>query len=193
MAEPQPYAQLQMIWPERLLDSPPTPGVPQGYELRCFTEADEPGFLDVMAKAGFKSWDHEQLVKALPSILPGGHLVIVHRATGRLVATAMARHRPTEQHPGGGELAWVAGDPDHRGRGLGMAACAAVTARFIQAGYRRIYLMTDDWRLPALKTYLKLGYEPFLFQDDMVERWRRVYEQLGWLPGALPHAQGPAM
>jgi len=47
MAEPQPYAQLQMIWPERLLDSPPTPGVPQGYELRCFTEADEPGFVVV--------------------------------------------------------------------------------------------------------------------------------------------------
>jgi mycothiol synthase len=91
----------------------------------------------------------------------------------------MAGHHPAEGHPEGGELGWVAGDPEHRGRGLGLAVCAAVVARFLGAGYRRIYLRTDDFRLPAIATYLKLGFEPYLFTEGMAERWQRVCDQLG--------------
>jgi len=180
MPEEEAYKQLQMIWPERLLDSPPTPRVPAGYELRSYAEADEAAYIELMAKAGFTDWDHERISKTLPTMLPDGFFVIVHCSAGKLVATAMARHRPSNLHPGGGELAWVAADPAHKGRGLGLAVCAAVTARFIRAGYHRIYLQTDDHRLPALKTYLKLGYEPLLCREDMAERWEKVYRQLGW-------------
>jgi mycothiol synthase len=56
----------------------------------------------------------------------------------------------------------------------------AATARLIQAGYEEIYLRTDDHRLPAIKTYLKLGWEPFLCAPDMAERWRTVCQQLNW-------------
>jgi mycothiol synthase len=176
----KPREQLRMVWPQSLLSAPPSPHVPGGYSLRCYGEADEGQYLELMGKAGFDGWDHDRLAKTLESILPDGFFVVVHCATGRLVATAMATHRPLELHPYGGELGWVAGDPDHSGMGLGMTVCAAATARFIQAGYRNIYLRTDDWRLPAIKTYLKLGYEPLLFRDDMAERWQHVCEQLSW-------------
>ena len=43
-----------------------------------------------------------------------------------------------------------------------------------------IYLSTDDWRLPAIKVYLKLGYEPLLYADDMKGRWKAVCGKLGW-------------
>ena len=52
--------------------------------------------------------------------------------------------------------------------------------RFASAGYTRIYLKTDDWRLPAIKTYLKLGFIPFLFLPDMEGRWRDVCEKFSW-------------
>jgi hypothetical protein len=31
-----------------------------------------------------------------------------------------------------------------------------------------------------LKTYLKLGYFPFLYLPDMAERWRVICVPLGW-------------
>ncbi len=113
-------------------------------------------------------------------LLPNGFFVIEHSATGRLVATAMATHNPTELHPFGAELGWVAGDASHKGKGLGTAVCAAVTRRLIAAGYTDIRLQTDDWRLPAIMVYLRLGYEPMLYCDGMAQRWRAVKEQLGW-------------
>ena len=173
---------LKLIWPEHLLDSPPEPGVPDGYILRQYTDADEQAYLELTHEAGFTDWGRERLHMMLPKIIPGGLFVIEHQATGKLVATAFCKHNPSEEDPSGGELGWVAGDPDHKGKGLGLAVCAAVTARFLQAGYRRIYIRTQDWRLPALKTYLKLGYVPVVKDEDMAERWRKVLAALNW-PG----------
>lgn len=92
----------------------------------------------------------------------------------------MGLHDHSDLHPFGGELGWVAADPAHAGKGLGYAVCAAVTARLLQAGYDNIHLYTEHWRLAAIKTYLKLGYLPFLFAPEMAERWRAVCIQLSW-------------
>jgi predicted dehydrogenase/GNAT superfamily N-acetyltransferase len=178
--EAPPPQQLQMVWPEQRLDAPPKAGAPKGYELRCFddSEADRAGWLEVMGKAGFEGWDGAGLARTLRTVLPGGLFVAVHRRSGSIVATAMAQHVPDERHPYGGVVGWVAGDPAHRGRGLGLAVVAAATARLLRAGYTDIYLRTDDWRLAAIKTYLKCGYEPLLFCDGMAERWAAVRKQL---------------
>jgi len=172
--------QLQMVWPISRLTEPPIWIVPEGYALRTYRPGDEAGFFQLMDRAGFKGWDMEPFQPWLQKILPDGLFLVVHRESGDLVVTAMATHSPSPLHPFGGALGWVAGDPAHRGKGLGYVVCAAVTRRFLEAGYRRIYLQTDDWRLPALKTYLKLGWVPFLFQADMPGRWRTVCETLGW-------------
>jgi len=181
-----PRRQLQMLCPERLLSSPPMPHPPPGYALRCYAESDEKAYLELMAKAGFENWGRDMLARMLRTVLPEGFFVVVHRATGKLVATAMATHNSSELHPYGGELGWVAGDPEHAGKGLGLAVCAAATGRFIRSGYRRIYLKTDDWRLAAIKTYLKLGYEPLLYCDGMAERWQAVCDRLGWTRWRAP-------
>ena len=89
----------------------------------------------------------------------------VHEESSEIVATAMALH--SEVYPSGGELGWLACDPAHAGKGLGMVVSAAVTARFIDAGCRNIHLYTEDYRLPALKTYLRLGYIPFLYTPEL--------------------------
>ena len=67
------------------------------------------------------------------------------------VATAMACHNPAPLHPFGGELGWVAGDPAHAGKGLGLAVCTAVTARFLSAGYHNVMgYFRDDTPLMEL-------------------------------------------
>jgi len=177
--KPKPQ-QLRMAWPQSLLDSPPEIRLHTNYTLRTYQPGDEPGFFHIMTLAGFTGWDLERLSPTLATILPDGWFLIVDQATQEIVATAMATHHPSEFHPFGGELGWVAAHPAHAGKGLGWSVCAAVTARFLRGGYKNIYLRTDDWRLPALKTYLNLGYQPFLFAPDMVERWEAICTQLRW-------------
>lgn len=170
--------QLQMMWPEHLLSAPPAVRVPPGYSLRTYEQGDELRFFKIMELAGWPGWDDEKLQSWLPRILPGGWFMAIHRETDEIAATAMALR--SETYPSGGELGWLAGDPAHAGRGLGMAVSAAVTARLIEAGCRPIHLYTEDYRLPALKTYLKLGYVPFLYTPEMLERWRAICAQLQW-------------
>ena len=96
-----------------------------------------------------------------------------------MVGTAMACHNPSPRHPFGGTLSSVAVDTAQRGKGLGYVVSAAATARLLQGGYVDIYMETDDWRLPALKTYFKMGWVPFLYREGMSKRWELVCRQLG--------------
>ena len=178
-----PVPQLQMVWPKRLLGAPPEVKLPEGYALRQYEPADADAHVALMRRAGFGHWDSEELAAAIPNIPPGGFFLVEHRATGRVVATAMAWHNPSDLHPYGGELGWVAGDSQHKGKHLGLAVCAAATRRFLECEYREIYLKTDDFRLPAIKTYLRLGYQPLMFRDGMAARWEKVHRQLDWIQG----------
>jgi len=174
------YTQLQMIWPKHRLVAPPAIRLHAGYSLRTYRPGDEARFYEVMKLAGWPGWNDQKLEPWLARIPPASWFMAVHEESGVIVATAMGLHDHQELHPFGGELGWVAGDPAHAGRGLGMAVSAAVTVRLIDAGYRHIHLYTEHWRLAALKTYLKLGYVPFLYIPEMTERWRTICTQLEW-------------
>jgi len=174
-AKSYPKKQLQMLWPSGKT-SFPWVDLPAGYTLRTFRRKDRGKYIQLMRKAGFTGWNQVETV--LQKALPEG-IFFVEDSQGNLVATACCLHNPTRFHPSGGELGWVAVDPDHRGKGLGLVVCQEAVRRFLGAGYRRIYLLTDDWRLPAIKTYWKLGFIPFLYNSEMKERWQKVIKKLG--------------
>ena len=171
---------LQMVFPEDLLASPVPTQPPAGYLLRCYDESLQDAWLSLVKKAGFDGWNRTRLAGLQRTILPDGCFLLLHRASGEVVATAMARHRPTELHPGGGEVDLVAVDPGHSGKGLDQPVCGAAVARLIRAGYHRIYLTTDDSRLPAIRGFLKLGWEPLLHNENMERRWEALLTELGW-------------
>ena len=180
MSENETQPQLQMVWPEHLLTASPVVQLPAGYTLRTFCWGDEVRFYQIMGLAGWPGWNDEKLQPWLSRILPEGWFMAMHEESNQIVATAMALHNYTGLHPFQGELGWLAGDPVHAGKGLGMVVSAAVTARLIEAGYRNIRLYTEDFRLAALKTYLKLGYSPLLYTPEMPERWQLICTQLQW-------------
>lgn len=179
-AHPPNKQQLRMVWPKTLLDQPPAVSVPAEYRLRTYRPGDEPNFFHVMSLAGFENWDMPKLLPWLQKVLPEGWFLVEHEATQQIVATAMAVHNPSQYYPFGGELGWVAAHPDHTGLGLGRVVCAAVTARLLRSGYTNIYLNTDEERLPAIKTYLNLGYRPVVITADMPARWEAVCQKLKW-------------
>ena len=68
---------------------------------------------------------------------------------------------------------------DCLGKGAGSLVTLAVLNWLKQHGYKSAVLSTDDWRLPALKMYYKLGFRPVNNREDMPARWAEVYKNLG--------------
>jgi mycothiol synthase len=167
-----------MVWPGHLRQKRFDQGVPEGYRLRQYVEADQAGYSALMEKAGFGVWDAERVKKTHEATLSQGMFVVENVGSQAIVATTLALHNPQALHPHGGELGWVAADPGHRGKGLGRATCGAVMNLFLSRGYERVYLMTDDFRLPAIALYLKLGFEPLLHTAEMAARWEAVRRRL---------------
>jgi len=75
-------------------------------------------------------------------------------------------------------MGWVAADPAHRGKGLGQAAIAAATRVLLEHGAKCIYLLTDDWRVPAIKSYIKVGYVSVYHNPEMRRRWQELFLKL---------------
>jgi len=179
----KPPQQLQMVWPEDRLDKPPVVRLARDYVMRQYRPGDEAGYIRLMNQVQLGCpWNHAKIQEWMARVLPGGFFIVVHKPTGRIVATAMASHRPRPLHPAGGDVGWIAAAPEHKGKGLGLAVTAAAIARLIAAGYQRIYLLTDDFRLPALKTYMNVGMAPFLYAADMQGRWKEIRRQLRTKP-----------
>ncbi|GAA5028936.1 GNAT family N-acetyltransferase [Actinopolymorpha pittospori] len=173
--------QLRMVWPSGRRLDPSALRLPDGYVV-CPADADTlPAFRALMAKVELGAWDDETFARVHQTVLPGGWRVILHEASGTLVATGMAQHRPVEDlYPDGYEVGWIAADPQHSGRGLGRVVTALATARLAEEEAARVYLQTDDFRLPALKTYLGLGFVPHLWAAGMAERWQVICARLDW-------------
>jgi len=169
-----------MIWPGRALPGPPRPEPPSGYAIRTYQPGDEAPFLSLMAAGDFDPWDEEKVQFNRNRVLPGGWFFAVVEATGEIVATAMCLHNYTGTSPFTGDVGWLACDPAHRGRGLGMALMIHVTRRFLDAGYTRIQLHTEHYRLAAIAIYLKLGYVPVLETASASVLWQELCERIHW-------------
>lgn len=90
MNENESCAQLQMVWPEHLLDALPAVELPAGYALRTYQPRDEPCFYEMMALAGWPGWDDKKLEPWLSNVLPEGWFMAIHEESDQIVATAMA-------------------------------------------------------------------------------------------------------
>lgn len=85
-------------------------------------------------------------------------------------------------YPGEGgttaELGWVVAHPLHRGSGLGMLACRAVLSFVRDLRFPYAYLMTEDYRLPAIAMYLCLGFEPEIVDPSHLAWWAALRQTM---------------
>jgi len=153
--------------------------VPDEYFLRNYNCDDQSALLKLMHLAGFTDWDLNILRQAMYLCVPDGFFLLIDKNTQKVVAAMMARHLSNSLHPFGGRIDWLAADPHYSGKGLGYIVSAAATNRLIEINYKNIYVTTDDHRLAAIKTFLKVGFVPNLFRDDMYARWEIIFQCLG--------------
>jgi mycothiol synthase len=177
---PPPYRSLFMCRPH-LRDLPPV-ALPAGCRLRAAGPDDAAGLSAVLTAAFREEWDVDRVRRALLDDASVTAVYVIEQEAGRLVATASSRLVP-QQYPGSGYLHWVAADPSMSGQGLGYQVTLAVLHDFSGRGLTDSVLETDDWRLPAIATYLKCGYVPELREPGDNDRWEAVRAVLR--PGTL--------
>jgi mycothiol synthase len=170
------------------LDELPEIAVPVGYTLRTYRAGDEAAWGEIMnSPQGIGSeWTPEKVRERLidkPQFRAGGLFFATSDADGgRPVASACAWLKdPAELALG--TLHMVAALPEHRGRGLGRLVCLAVLHHFRGRGFRAVDLSTDDFRVPAIKSYLGLGFVPEYLDDptgfdNHEARWSALFQTI---------------
>jgi mycothiol synthase len=161
------------------LEDLPALAVPAGCIVRAYRPGDLPALCTLLTRAFGETepWDEERVRRTL---IDAGDVEETYVVAGgdRLLATASARVMPV--YPGSGYLHWVAADPDVHGKGLGTLINVRVLQHFGERGLRDAVLETQNYRLLAIRAYLRLGFIPEYQYDDPDERlrWARVLPQL---------------
>jgi mycothiol synthase len=159
------------------LNGLPPVRLPEGYSLRNFQHGDEVGWAGLVDGA-IGSWD-PQLARDRflreQGVVASGIFFVMRDA--EYVATATAKRRQ-EDAPYTGYLHMVAVAAASRGIGIGLSVSLAALHRLREDGCLDAILDTDDDRLAAIRTYLKLGFTPDYVAPDHPERWGRVQEKL---------------
>ena len=145
-------------------------------KVREATRADAEAIALLMSAAFPEmTWDATRANKDLfdASDVPVTYVI---EENGSIIATASVRYH--ERFPGAGYVHWVGVDPAQRGRRLGTVVMAKVIRRFFADGRTFSILETDDFRLPAIASYLGQGFIPHYIDPDHEGRWSKVFEQL---------------
>lgn len=152
---------------------PGMPDLPPGFEVRPVRE-EEVGSLAQLLTAAFngEEWTSERVRRELTQDTTVQTVYVV--TDGKtVIATASARLLP-DAFPGSGYVHWVGAAPEMKGRQLGTIVTLATLQEFVALGCADAVLETDDHRLPAIRTYLKLGFQPVLKDEIHQERWEKI-------------------
>jgi mycothiol synthase len=157
----------------------PVPALPLGYTLEQLVNTKGAAELGQLLTQAFdENWDIERANKEL-LLAPDVHAVYVVMCQDKMVATASSQLR-AHRSPTSGYVHWVGTHPDFRGQRLAYALVAKVLQDFVVRGYQDAYLETQPYRLPAIKTYLRLGFIPvYEFEgQDFQAVWSEIFQNL---------------
>ena len=167
---------VQLCMKRQNLNDLPELVIPEGYELRTCQPGDETAWAEIM-NSGIGEWTAEKCREELtskPQFLPGGLFFMT--CHGRPIGSACAyRNSPDQWKEGYVHMVCVL--PEHRGKQIGYLLTLAVLHYFRGRGFTHAVLQTDDFRVPAIKSYLRLGFEPLITDESHPDRWNKLLNQ----------------
>ncbi len=150
--------------------------VPDGSQVRTFRAGDAAGWAKLMTGA-IGDWDEESTGRLFlddPGVTADGIFFLV--SGDNYIATATDKRMP---QPSAGYLHMVAVAPRYRGRGLGRCISLTALHHMRERGCQKSILDTDDFRIPAIRTYVALGFVPDMLEPDHAKRWLAIFAELG--------------
>ena len=170
--------QLRMVRPN--LENLPELKLPPGYGMRTYRDGDEAHWAHIISDSfGGRertAQDTRNEITGRDVFIPDGFYFATHQGTP--VGTACAwRESVDEKDVGYVHMVGVVAE--HTGHKLGKWVSLAVLIYFRDNGFKCSMLDTDDFRVPAVKTYLNLGFIPVYVEEGQPERWQKIFEKLG--------------
>ncbi len=68
--------------------------------------------------------------------------------------------------------------PEHSGHHLGLHASLAAMRQAKNEGFARMVLRTDDFRIPAIKIYLRFRFLPAITHESFINRWKDIFSKI---------------
>ena len=169
--------QLRMVRPN--LEDLPELELPVGYGMRTYRKGDEVHWARIISDSfgGRKrtAQDTENEITNRDVFVPDGFYFATHRDVP--VGTACAWRQSVDEKDVG-YVHMVGVVAEHTGHKLGKWVSLAVLCYFRDNNFKCSMLDTDDFRVPAIKTYLNLGFIPVYVEAEQPERWRNIFEKL---------------
>lgn len=169
--------QLRMVRPN--LENLPKLELPAGYGMRSYLEGDEVHWARIITDSfGGRertAQDTRDQITERDVFLPDGFYLATYR--GIPVGTACAWTDVLDERDVG-NVHMVGVVTEHTGHKLGKWVSLAVLRYLRDNGFKCAKLDTDDFRIPAVKTYLNLGFIPVYVEEGQPERWRKIFEKL---------------
>ncbi len=169
--------QLRMVRPNLL--NLPDIELPTDYKLRTYRKGDELHWANIITDSfGGKArtvQDTENEITTRNVFVPDGLFFVTHNDIPVGTATAW---RQSVDETDIGYVHMVGVLNEHTGRKLGKWVSLAVLYYFKDNGFFCSMLDTDDFRLPAIKTYLNLGFVPVFVDKTQPERWDKILREM---------------
>ncbi len=152
--------------------------LPNGYTCRTYADGDDVVWTNIMNLSCPKKRvvaDSRAEIFGRDDFAPDGCFFVC--CQGKAVGSVCAwRYSEDGKIATLGMLAVVS---EHRGSALGRYLCARLFDYLLARRFVNCFLSTDDWRLPAIKTYLDMGFQPVYYEAGQRERWEKIREKLG--------------
>jgi mycothiol synthase len=155
----------------------PQVSLPAGFSARCFRKGDEAAWEAIIGDSFGSTFHFQETMKNDPGFRPERIWFACEGDTP--IATASAWVRP-EYGESFGYLHMVGILSSHAGKGIGQQATLLALHQMAAEGRTASVLHTDDFRLPAIRIYSKLGYIPNIEHENHPMRWRAIAERNGW-------------
>jgi len=152
---------------------------PEGFYMRSYEKGDELGWCSCMIDGSLgvdeiKAEVFEEKMLRDASVNPDNIFFLI--SPDNEVAGSVTYQYTDDKKTG--VIHMVGIDKRFQGRRLALPMHLYAIQRMLDDGVTQIYLTTDDWRLPAIKTYFNAGFKPVYYQPDMEKRWKQVKKAL---------------
>ena len=165
----------QLVMYLKSLHNLPALNIPEGYELRSFIPGDEKEWENIINASFRYQSDFVKEIISKEYFKPARVKFICWG--NKPVATATA-WESKDYSKEAGYLHMVGVLPEYTGKKLGYHVSLAALYEMASEGKKSAVLQTDDFRIPAIKTYWNLGFKPMLVHENQVKRWNDISVKL---------------
>ena len=177
------------------LEDIPQFAMPENFSLRWFQPGDEKIWREIQSAAdkfnditpelfqrqfaggaerGLQAASPDGCRSGINSALLSERQCYLLDAHGNAIGTATAWFNNNFEGARIGRVHWVAILPEHQGKGLSKPLMTATCNRLRELGHTRTYLSTSIARIPAIRLYLRFGFEPVNRNVEDAAAWKTL-------------------